>query len=170
MLHDRVMLELQMYPSDILLREAEPVTVFDHSLVELCDAMVAFMYDKQGIGLAAPQVNVSKRIFVMRHGLTNLIAVNPKVVAHGEIVPHIEGCLSLPTLYEQVCRPRIATLTYQTLDGVLNAVELQDVEAFCAQHELDHLSGKMFFDRIPRNPRRALLRQWGKKRKIYVKK
>ncbi len=163
--------ELQIYPSEILLKPAEPVTVFDRRLAELCDSMLKFMTDKQGIGLAAPQVNESKRIFVMKRQdeqLPRIVAVNPEILTYGESVAHMEGCLSMPNVFVQVIRPRLASLHYQDPLGTSHSVELADYDAFCAQHEIDHLDGIFFISRVSRQVRRQALREWEKARHDYT--
>jgi peptide deformylase len=164
------MLKLQLYPSDVLLRHAEPVTAFDQGLIELCDAMLELMLEKQGVGLAAPQVNESKRIFVMRRldeRLPPIVAVNPVVSPYGNLVGHYEGCLSVPGVQVWVERPRQVVLRYQEpATGEWNEVDLSDTEAFCAQHELDHCDGIMLFDRkrVSRQTNRQALREWDKEK------
>ena len=135
----------------------------------------------KGIGLAAPQVGVAKRIFVMRlHDNSTIVAVNPEVEPYGTKVSHWEGCLSLPEVEEQVIRYDHCVLSYQdALTGERLTVDLgvdvpqgqripkKTYDAFCAMHEKDHLDGVMFFDRrrVSRQVNRSVERAWEAKRK-----
>jgi peptide deformylase len=122
-----------------------------------------------GIGLAAPQVGLAKRLFVMKrqvgeHRGDEIIAVNPAVTPYGEFQAHEEGCLSFPGIYGLVSRRQKCDLSYQNaLTGERERVEgLEGLDAFCAQHEDDHLSGIMFFDktRMPKGIRKKVLKEW----------
>ncbi len=164
-------MNIVLYPSEILLKPAKLVTVFDSRLAELCDSMLTFMTEKQGLGLAAPQINESRRVFVMKRQeerLPHIIAVNPEVRPYGEPVAHMEGCLSMPNVFVQVVRPRLASLQYQDPLGVSYSVELADYDAFCAQHEADHLDGIFFTSRVSRQMRRQALREWEKIKLRYT--
>jgi peptide deformylase len=124
---------------------------------------------RMGIGLAAPQIGLTKRVFVMvrqDESLPPIIAVNPEVLPTGPDVPHAEGCLSLPGLTEQVMRPPRAEMRYQEpLTGEWRSVILEGYDAFCAQHELDHLNGIVFIQRLSRQMKKAALRKWEKRKK-----
>ena len=132
--------------------------------------MLSLMKEKRGIGLAASQVNLLKNLFVMeRKNGETIIVVNPKIVVSpdAKIVNHEEGCLSIPTVYNFVSRPNIIEMTYQDpLDGHECTVVLDDYDAYCAQHEMDHSQGIMFFDRrrVSRQINRAVEREWKNKK------
>jgi peptide deformylase len=118
-----------------------------------------------GLGLAAPQVGELKRVFVMRREETSIVAVNPVVRSYGDVVGHKEGCLSTPGIRVWIERPRQAVMQYQNpLNGETTEVDLADMEAFCAQHEEDHLLGIMIFDRrrVTRQQHRLAMREWKK--------
>ena len=122
---------------------------------------------RNGIGLAAPQAGVMKRLFVMKdENGERKVCVNPvlefpdTITATGQ-----EGCLSVPGVYNFVQRYKTVRMTYRDLYGVLHTEVLRDLPARVAQHEVDHLDGLMFFDRMGRNMRRAILRDWEKERR-----
>lgn len=141
-----------IHPDPRLRKTAEPVTRFDSALRALADDMLATMYDAPGIGLAATQVAVMKRVFVMDCAEKDdppapLVLVNPEPLwVSEEQVASEEGCLSIPEVYEDVTRPARIRLAWTDLDGTPREREFADRWAVCAQHELDHLNGKLFID------------------------
>lgn len=151
-------LEILQWPHEALSATCTPVTEFGSELLATGQKMLDIVNAKdakgnrRGIGLAAPQVGILRRFFVMsrnvpRDTFPDIIAVNPIVTPYGRRVPHQEGCLSTPDCFEQVIRPNRAHLRYQEpLNGEWIEVELEGYDAFCAQHEENHLSGIMFFD------------------------
>ena len=137
-------LEILLYPNPILLQKSKKITYFDNKLKELSQNMLKTLEDYQGIGLAAPQIGVLQRIFVMKvadeetKNIQTHICVNPEIKdAEGEI-DFEEGCLSIPTVQEKVTRKKKLTLIYQNLEG-----KQQQLKAVC-QHEIDHLNGVLF--------------------------
>ena len=118
----------------------------------LADDMLDTMYDAPGIGLAGPQIGVMKRIFVMDchredAGKEPTVCINPEIVwASDEVIENEEGCLSIPDIYDQVTRPAAIKLQYLDREGVLQERDCDELWATCAQHELDHLNGKLFID------------------------
>lgn len=169
-------LSLVYWDNPILSTVAEPVKPgeFGVEMQALGGAMLDLIRGK-GIGLAATQVGVSKRLFVMTRqnvSLPDIIAVNPKIKQFGDLIPHQEGCLSLPSIFEQVVRPRLAVLEYQhPLTGEMHTEHLSDLDAFCAAHENDHLDGIMFFDRrrMVKNLSKSVERKWDKVKDNFVK-
>lgn len=146
------------YPHPGLRKKASPVTEFDGQLSDFCDKMTACMYDSNGVGLAAPQVNVSKRIFVTDHlsGQDGQSAprvwINPRLENCGGESVYEEGCLSFPGIYAKVERYNTLTCVYQNTAGE-ELSETFDVSAgdflgIVIQHELDHLDGKVFVDHL----------------------
>ncbi len=120
-----------------------------------------------GVGLAAPQVDVSKRVFVMRfpdhEELKSIVVVNPTVTTGGIILHEREGCLSFPGIYEWVARSSVAFVTYQEpLHGKWEELSLTGWDARVCQHEQDHLAGIMFFDRLVPQLRKKVLKRWAK--------
>jgi peptide deformylase len=160
-------LEIVTYPSPILTKVAQPVTEFNESLQELCLNMLYTMYHAPGIGLAAPQVGKSLRLFVIdidyeREEVTiadgstdyRLSEFNPKIFINPIFVNkngeklYEEGCLSLPGIYEEVKRAEFVSLEYQDVYGKKHTLEAQELLATCLQHENDHLDGIVFIDHL----------------------
>ena len=145
--------DIETWPSDVLRRRAEPVERFDGELRDLAEDMLATMYAAPGIGLAAPQVGVSRRLIVidlssgMEKDKVHVIA-NPELVSVEGEVESEEGCLSLPEVTLKVCRSE--RVVVRGRDGEGNAVEIaaEGLLARALQHEIDHLDGVLLFDRI----------------------
>jgi len=141
-----------LHPDPRLRKVADPVTGVDAGARALADDMLATMYEAPGIGLAAPQVGVMKRVFVMDcagkdEAPEPMVMLNPEIVAASEeTVTGEEGCLSIPDVYENVTRAAHVRLRWLGLDGRVREHEFGDRWAICAQHELDHLNGKLFID------------------------
>jgi peptide deformylase len=147
------LLRICHYPDPVLKRKAEPVTVFDAELRRLANDMLDTMYAAPGVGLAAPQVGVSRRLIVLdcspKEGdRTPLVAVNPEIVgAEGECCEE-EGCLSVPEYYAKVPRREKVRVRFRDLDGTSREIEADGLWAICLQHEIDHLEGILFVDRL----------------------
>lgn len=154
-------LPILTYPDPRLAQKSEPVTEFGPALKKICEDMLETMYAAPGIGLAAPQVDIHKQIVVIDIDyestddeppvLSNKfprIFVNPKIVKkEGEILMK-EGCLSVPGEYEEVLRSERVTVEYQDTDGQKQTLEAEGLLAVALQHELDHLDGRLFIDRL----------------------
>ncbi|MDJ0877570.1 MAG: peptide deformylase [Halieaceae bacterium] len=144
------LLNILEFPDPRLRTVAEPVTVFDGALSKLIDDMFETMYEAPGIGLAATQVDVHKRIIVIDVSEARdepLVFINPEVeVLDPELGEYDEGCLSVPGFYETVQRPQRVKVTANDRDGELFTMELDGLLAVCIQHEIDHLDGKLFVD------------------------
>lgn len=149
---------LVQYPHPVLRQKAEPVTVFDDGLRSFCQRMFDCMEDHRGVGLAAPQVAVSKRIFITDHARRNdagsdrRIWINPRLEnCAGETV-YEEGCLSFPAIYAKVKRHNQFDIVYQDEWGAERRLTLDvgsgDFLGIVVQHELDHLDGKVFVDHL----------------------
>jgi len=145
-------LQILEFPDPQLRKVAVPVTTFDQYLNKLIDDMFETMYEAEGIGLAATQVNVHKRLLVLdvsENKDSPLVFINPKFdVLDDEISEYDEGCLSVPGFYETVCRPKSVKVTAMNRDGKSFELEAQELLATCIQHEIDHLNGKLFVDYI----------------------
>jgi peptide deformylase len=143
---------------------------FGPALETFGQQMVAAMDERNGVGLAAPQVGVLQRMFVMRfpdHKNAPPIAVcNPVLVLSGETLQGREGCLSLPEIFQVVERSSHVNMTYREPSGKPVELLLDLWDARVAQHEFDHTLGIMFFDRMSRQMRRTVLREWEKVRKV----
>lgn len=157
-----------VYMGEPVLRErAKEVEVFDDDLRRLVDDMFETMYAAEGIGLAAPQIGISRRIFVIdtrddeddargRYAL-----INPELVEVSDETDRApEGCLSIPGLEEVVERPSRVVLRAQDPEGNDVEIDADDLLGRALQHELDHLDGVLFLDRISPLKRRMALRKW----------
>ncbi|MDX1780848.1 MAG: peptide deformylase [Thalassovita sp.] len=146
-------LPILKWPDERLSQRCDPVPPGE-DVAELVTDMLETMYDAPGRGLAAPQVGVMKRLFVMDCGwkegdMTPVICINPEIIsASGETASGEEGCLSIPQAPAEVTRPARITMRWTGLDGAVQERELTGFEAKCAQHEFDHLDGLVIFDRI----------------------
>lgn len=140
------------FPDPRLRKHAVPVTEFDSALHTLIDNMFETMYDAQGIGLAATQVDVHKRLLVIdvsENKDSPQVFINPSFeVIEDELSEYDEGCLSVPGFYETVSRPRKIIVSALDRDGNPFTLEAEGILATCIQHEIDHLDGKLFVDYI----------------------
>jgi len=153
-------LPIRMYPDPVLREAAPPVTSVDDSVRKLIADMTETMHAAPGVGLAAPQVGVQRRVFVFRPSIEEPVGafVNPEIVERsGEAVDE-EGCLSIPGLAYPVVRSE--HILVRGLDGDGEPIELEatDYTARILQHEIDHLDGVLFIDRIDPDLRREALR------------
>ena len=143
-----------IHPDPRLKRVAEASDGVDDALRALIDDMLETMYDAPGVGLAAPQVGVSRRLFVMDVSGKDeppapMAFVNPEILETSEeTAEHEEGCLSIPDIYEMVERPARVRLRWLDRDGALREGAFEGLGATCAQHEIDHLNGKLFIDHL----------------------
>jgi peptide deformylase len=142
-----------IHPDPRLRRAAEPVAAIDDAVRRLAADMLETMYDAPGVGLAAPQVGVSRRLFVMDctpkddEARQPMVLVNPRILWTSEETNlHEEGCLSIPEVYEEVTRPSRVRVAWTDLDGAEREAEFDGLWATCAQHEIDHLDGRLFID------------------------
>ena len=147
------LLRIHHYPEPVLKQKAEPVIVFDAELRRLAHDMLETMYAAPGVGLAAPQVGISRRLIVLDCSAKDaaqspLVAINPEIVAgEGECCEE-EGCLSVPEYYAKVVRKEKVRVRFQDLDGTTREIEADGLWAICLQHEIDHLDGLLFVDRL----------------------
>ncbi len=143
-------------PDPILKQVSKPVEVVDDALRALMDDMLETMYDAPGIGLAAIQVGVPKRVIVMdlaREGEEKQprYYVNPEIISkNDELEPYEEGCLSVPEVFDTIERPNRVRLRYLDYHGNLVEEEAEGLFAVCIQHEMDHLEGVLFIDYLSR--------------------
>ncbi len=154
-------LPILTWPDPVLTQAAAPVGALDDGVRALAADMLETMYDAPGRGLAAPQVGVLKRLFVMDAGWKDgerepVVCIDPEVLGlSGEEVPFEEGCLSIPGVKATVHRPAELRLAWTDLDGARVMAALDGVPARVAQHELDHLDGIVIFDRLDPEARAA---------------
>lgn len=153
------------YPESVLGKVGEPVTEFDGDLKALCDDMFETMYDDQGVGLAAPQIGLSLRLFVMDCDGIKLVAANPEIVEmEGEDAGQ-EGCLSVGKVPAVVTRAMKAKLRAQDLKGEWFEREAEGYAARCFQHETDHCDGRLFIDHLPKMRREMVIKKFKKEKK-----
>ena len=143
-------LKVRRYGDPVLRRRAALVEAITPEVRSLASDMIETMYDEVGIGLAAPQVGVSTRLMVVgdEEGRGAQVLVNPTISAQGGKVTAEEGCLSLPGVFAQVTRSEWVTLEAQDLEGRPVAVTARGLRARVFQHEIDHLDGVLFIDRL----------------------
>lgn len=146
-----MILKIVKYGDPVLVQEGKLVTEFDGKLDKLIKNMFETMLAEKGVGLAAPQVGQSLKLFVMdcsggKDPAQQLALINPQINETKETQLGEEGCLSFPDIYFQVERPRIVTVTAFDVHGKEFTVQLEDLAARCVLHETDHLYGKLFTD------------------------
>jgi peptide deformylase len=158
-------------PDKRLRKRAEPVARVDDAVRALMDELLETMYAAPGIGLAATQVAVMKRVLVLdvakredEHASPNpLVFANPEILwASGETAAREEGCLSIPEFFEEVVRPARIRVGYLDRHGERREIDADGILARCLQHEIDHLNGVLFIDHISRLKRDRVLKKFSK--------
>ena len=144
----------------VLRQEAKSIENIDGRIVQMVDDMVPAMYQAEGIGLAAPQVGIQKRLFVYDIGEGPQTLVNPEIVDSDGEWTFEEGCLSVPGLSFEIIRPKEVHLVGRDLNGNEVSIEADELLARLFQHELDHLDGVLLLDHLERDERKAALRRW----------
>jgi peptide deformylase len=177
-------LEIFKFPAPILKKKAAAVVTFDLELQTLVKNMLFTMYHAPGIGLAAPQVGASIRLFVLdiwynrekitladdsveyrMDGFSPTVFINPVFKnKSGELI-HEEGCLSVPGIYEDVKRAESVIMEFQDLNGDFHTIEADELLAVCLQHEFDHLEGVLFIERLSLLKRQFIQKKILKKQK-----
>lgn len=161
-------LPIIVLPNPILRKVSAPIERVDAALKRLADDMFATMYDAPGIGLAAPQIGVSRRLIVMdpardEEPKSPLTMVNPEILTRGpEMRVHDEGCLSIPDFTAEVERPALTRVSYLDLEGNKQEVELAGIWSTLVQHEIDHLNGVLFIDYLSRLKRDMVVKKFTK--------
>jgi len=147
------LLRILHYPEPLLKQKSQPITEFNDALRQLAADMAETMYEAPGVGLAAPQVGELKRLILMDCSGSEepnelIVAVNPEIIAsEGESLAE-EGCLSVPNFYANVQRAAKVTMRYQDVEGKVLERNAEGLLAVCMQHEIDHLDGILFVDRL----------------------
>lgn len=158
-------LPILVAPDPRLKQRAEPVENVDEEIRTLMDDMLETMYDAHGIGLAAPQVGVLKRVIVVDCARGDdepqpMALANPEVIWESEESQvYEEGCLSLPEHYAEVKRPTSVKVRYLDRENEIREIEVDGLMAICIQHEIDHLEGTLFVDRIGSVKRSMIIRK-----------
>ncbi len=172
-------MKLKIYPADILKKKALPIVTSFADFQKIGEQMLKLMYKSSGIGLAANQVGLDKRVFVIdipksRQGADQDDAVeedaellyepqiylNPEILNAFDLTESEEGCLSIPTIKATVQRYNHLEVSYYTTRGELIKEKLQGLKAFCFQHELDHLNAILFWDHLSHAQRKELKKQF----------
>lgn len=162
-------LPILRYPNKILSQKCEHVDEVNEDIQALIRNMFTTMYADNGIGLAANQVGVLKRIFIMdtsNSGQRRYVFVNPEIISSSDIDRYKEGCLSFPGVFAFVKRPTKITVRALDENGVSFEKDLQGIEAVCFQHELDHLSGITFYDHLSPLQKKMINKKMSKMSKI----
>ena len=161
-------LQILEYPDPRLRTKASPVEVFDEALAKLAADMLETMYAAPGVGLAATQVDVHKRLIVMdvSEGKNEpRVFCNPEILACEGVGVTEEGCLSVPGIFDEVKRAAVVRARAQDVGGNSYEVQLDGLAAVCLQHEMDHLEGKLFVDYLSDLKRERIRKKLEKDRK-----
>lgn len=165
---------LIILPDPLLRQQSKLVEQVDADVLRLADDMLETMYDAPGIGLAAIQVGVPRRMLVIDISKEDedkkpVVFINPEILTvSDERSTYEEGCLSIPDYYAEVERPASLTLKYVGRDGKQQTIEADGLLATCLQHEIDHLNGVLFIDHISRLKRDMVIKKFTKVAKAKV--
>ncbi len=156
------------YPDPRLRKKAAPVAAVDDAMRQLADNMLETMYAAKGVGLAATQVDVHKRMIVLDVTETRdqpLVLINPELLLKEGSGPGEEGCLSLPGIYDKLSRATHIRVRALDRDGQAFEMDAEGLLAVCIQHEMDHLEGKLFVDYLSELKRQLIRRRLEKERR-----
>jgi peptide deformylase len=165
-------LNILEYPDPRLKTVADEVKSFDSELKKLVEDMTETMYSANGIGLAATQVNVHKRLLVLDISEDQdqpRVYINPEILSCSGEQNHEEGCLSVPGIYASVKRAENVTVKAQDTNGKTFEEQLEGLHAVCVQHEMDHLIGRLFVDYLSPLRRNMVRKKLEKQRKVAAK-
>jgi peptide deformylase len=152
--------QIRVFGDPVLTQRSAEVTDIDGSLVRLVEDMVETMHEAHGLGLAAPQVGVQKRLFVYQLEDREPVAIiNPTIDESRGEWEFEEGCLSIPGLYFPIVRPKEIHLRGWDLDGNEVSIDADELEARCFQHELDHLDGRLLISMLDTDQRKEAMRE-----------
>lgn len=163
------MLTILEYPDKRLLQVCKPVTAFDAPLRDLVQNLFALLKHHEGVGLAAIQVGVPLRLFVMDcsyHQNEPMCLINPQITHKEGLGESEEGCLSLPGIYLKINRATTVTVDYQDVDGKKQTLTKNGLDAFCIQHETEHLDGILNISHLSKLKRAMVLKKMQKYLKI----
>ncbi len=150
--------DIRLIGDPVLRQRAHEITDVDGKLVRLADDMIITMYEAPGVGLAAPQVGVQKRLFVYDVGDGARTIVNPEIRESAGEWAYEEGCLSIPGLTFELIRPKQVHLVGYDLEGNEVSIEADELLARAFQHELDHLDGVLFIERLDHDAHKAAMK------------
>ncbi|BAK81059.1 peptide deformylase [Candidatus Arthromitus sp. SFB-rat-Yit] len=142
--------QIRIDGDEILRKISKKVDVIDDNLKQLVEDMFETMYYADGVGLAAPQIGILKRIIVIDIEVIKKVMINPEIISEStsETQDGPEGCLSIPGIEDNVRRPKVLTVRYMNLDGEIVTEEARDLYARVICHEVDHLNGILFTDKV----------------------
>jgi len=158
-------------PDPVLRTEAAAIERVDDELRKLADDMLATMYDAPGVGLAAPQIGILRRLIVMDAARDDepkapLVMINPEILERSEEMRvHEEGCLSIPEVTAEVERPSVTRVAYLDREGKRQEEELEGILSTIVQHEVDHLNGVLFIDYLSRLKRDMIVKKFTKQKR-----
>jgi len=161
-------LKILEFPDPRLRKKAVPVTAVDDALRQLIDDLFETMYDAPGIGLAATQVDVHRRLLVADVSTEKddpYVLINPEIVARDGVEVSEEGCLSVPGYYEEVERAEHVRVKYLDRNGESIEADFEGLLAVCVQHEIDHLDGRLFVDYLSEAKRQRIRKRLEKDRR-----
>ena len=164
-------MQIIIAPDSRLNQISKKVEIIDDSIISTLDQMLECMYQNNGIGLAAPQVGILKRLVVIdcndnKDTKKPLKLINPEITELSKKFSEFEeGCLSLPSQYAKVIRPSDITLKYTNIEGLICESKFSGLEATCIQHEIDHLDGKLFVDHISKLKKNLIIKKLKKLKK-----
>lgn len=159
---------LIILPDPLLRQQSKPIEQVDAEITRLADDMLETMYDAPGIGLAAIQIGVPRRMLVIDISREDedrkpIVFINPEILTvSDDVSTYEEGCLSIPDYYAEVERPAALTLAYIDREGKKQTLEADGLLATCLQHEIDHLNGVLFIDHISRLKREMVIKKFTK--------
>ena len=165
-------LNILEFPDPRLTTVATAVETFDKELKKLVEDMTETMYSANGIGLAATQVNVHKRLLVLDISEDQdqpRVYINPEILSQSGEQTHEEGCLSVPGIYANMKRAENITVRAQDIEGNSFEEQLEELHAVCVQHEMDHLVGRLFVDYLSPLKRNMVRKKLEKQRKVAAK-
>lgn len=159
-------MEIRTYGDPTLRRRAKPVEAIGDGIRTICEQMVETMLRANGAGLAAPQIGISKRIIVLDVEGEFHVLINPELIETSDEVEQVtEGCLSVPGVDAAVGRATRAVIEGTTLDGETVRIEGEGLLARAIQHEMDHLNGNLFLDRLSPARRQSILKEYERRRR-----
>ncbi len=164
-------LKILEFPDPRLRTKATPVQVVDDELRALIDDMFETMYDAPGIGLAATQVDVHRRLLVADVSIDKdapYVLINPEILEKDGITVTDEGCLSVPGFYEEIERAEHIRVRYLDRDGIEIELDVHGLLAVCIQHEMDHLDGKLFVDYLSEVKRTRIRKKLEKEHRLLA--
>jgi peptide deformylase len=173
-----MILKVLIYPNPILKQKSVDVENFDQKLHELLDNMYETMIEKNGIGLAAIQVGVAQNVLILNLPVgedeeqskdTTLELINPVIIKKEGSKSYQEGCLSIPEYYDDVIRAANVTLTYHDRYGETKSLDAKELLSVAIQHEMDHLDGNLFVEKLSMLKRKKFEKEWKKKNREHKK-